>query len=429
MSSCLIRPAEHGQSESGAQRMKQKRKIGVIADDFTGASDAASFLAKSGARVIMCNEGYPSLKEPFDALVIALKSRSAPPAQALAQTKEALTFLRQCGCDQFYFKYCSTFDSTPQGNIGVVMDYLVQALQVPYSILCPALPVNGRSVKAGILYVNGQPLSESPMKDHPLNPMWDSYIPALMKPQSQFPCELLETQSADRQALQQLITAHAGTPFYIIPDYTDDAQGAKIAELFGDLTLLSGGSGLLEYLYQGERHAQGDAQETHAPTRTLLLCASCSLASKRQVRRYQQQGGITFAVDANKLLDGTLQASDVFARVREREEATLVYSDAIDHEMQKLRASASFAAAGKAMEAFMAEMSQLAYAAGFERIVVAGGETSGAVIQALGLKGFFIERSIDPGVPILRPLENKACTLVLKSGNFGSEDFFSKACC
>ncbi|MFR9254759.1 MAG: four-carbon acid sugar kinase family protein [Merdibacter sp.] len=204
-------------------------------------------MAKSGARVIMCNEIPGKMTADFDALVVALKSRSAAKEEALAQSGQALQFLREQGCEQFYFKYCSTFDSTPQGNIGVVMDALMEALDVPYSLLCPSLPVNGRTVLNGILYVNGQPLSESPMKDHPLNPMWDSEIANLMRPQSHFPCEVMSREQMKTEWIEQLKQKHAKERFYLIPDYETDADGEQIASLFGDLPLLSGGSGLLEY--------------------------------------------------------------------------------------------------------------------------------------------------------------------------------------
>lgn len=405
--------------------MNTYRKIGVIADDFTGASDAASFLAKSGARVIMCNEIPGKMTADFDALVVALKSRSAAKEEALAQSGQALQFLREQGCEQFYFKYCSTFDSTPQGNIGVVMDALMETLDVPYSLLCPSLPVNGRTVLNGILYVNGQPLSESPMKDHPLNPMWDSEIANLMRPQSHFPCEVMSREQMKTEWIEQLKQKHAKERFYLIPDYETDADGEQIASLFGDLPLLSGGSGLLEYLYRGERHAHEDAET--AVHRAILLCASCSQASKNQVHAYQESGYPSVAVDAGALLDGTLDADSLFTWVKQQPMPVLIYSDAIDKDMQTLRTHSDFAACSAAMERFMAEMSRLAYAEGYERIVVAGGETSGAVIRALGFESFFIERSVDPGVPILRPLDSPNHTLILKSGNFGSRDFFKKA--
>ena len=165
-------------------------KIGVIADDFTGAGDAASFLEKSGAETIMYN-AVPNELQVCDAAVIALKTRSVSPHEAVTEAKKAVDFLKENGCERIYFKYCSTFDSTPQGNIGVVADFLLEYLAQPFTILCPSLPVNHRIVKDGNLYVNGEKLSDSPLKNHPLNPMWDSYIPNLIKPQSKYPCFIM----------------------------------------------------------------------------------------------------------------------------------------------------------------------------------------------------------------------------------------------
>ena len=167
--------------------------LGCIADDFTGASDAASFLVKGGMSVQLYNgipENTKDLK-PVQAIVIALKSRTQETSQAVSDSKNAARFLLEQSVTHLYFKYCSTFDSTPQGNIGPVCDALMEQMKTPYSLLCPSLPVNGRTVSNGILFVNGVPLDESPMKDHPLTPMWDSRITELMRPQSHYTCQIL----------------------------------------------------------------------------------------------------------------------------------------------------------------------------------------------------------------------------------------------
>ncbi|MEG0264639.1 MAG: four-carbon acid sugar kinase family protein, partial [Erysipelotrichaceae bacterium] len=155
----------------------EKKLFGVIADDFTGASDAASFLVKSGNRVVMVTSNHINNINDCDCIVVALKIRSVKPEIAIEQVKEVLQLFNELNVDKIYYKFCSTFDSTPKGNIGVVMDYLLETFNERYTILVPSLPINGRIVKNGFLYVNGTLLSDSSMKNHPLNPMWDSYIP------------------------------------------------------------------------------------------------------------------------------------------------------------------------------------------------------------------------------------------------------------
>lgn len=405
--------------------MDKVKKIGVIADDFTGASDAASFLSKSGALVIMCSEIPKHLDEPCDAIVVALKSRSVLPKEAVRQTKKAVDFLRQAGCEQFYFKYCSTFDSTPKGNIGVVLDFLLDYLGENHCVLCPSLPVNGRIVQDGMLYVNGKKLGESPMKDHPLNPMWDSFIPNLMKPQSNHECCLFHTKEGDEHAVKSLMDNHQ-EKYYIVPDYIDDEDGKKIAALFGEDNLLSGGSGLLQFLYKGDSHQKTENTEK-SNKRAILLCGSCSQATKGQIDCYKASGGKVYAVNAEDLLSKKTSAEAVFDWVIQQESPVLIYSDAVYKDMQQLRCRSSFESSSKALEKFMAALSTYAVAADFDRIIVAGGETSGAVTKALGFDRYYIGTSIDPGVPILRPLQKQELTLILKSGNFGSTEFFEKA--
>ena len=400
----------------------KKSRLGVIADDFTGASDAASFLVKGGAETIMFNEVPKSLDAECDAVVIALKTRSAEPSSAINQTKNAVEFLKRIGCERIYFKYCSTFDSTPRGNIGIVADFLMETLGVDYTLLCPALPINGRTVKDGILYVDGIPLSESPLKDHPLNPMWDSYIPTLMKDQSKYPCFVLT-----REALSQGNMPDTGKEqhYYLVPDYETDADGRKIAERFKHLPLLSGGSGLLEFLVEPKLHSK--THHAMKQTRTILLCGSCSSATRKQIQTYQKHQGLCYKVDADQLLKGDCSALQIMDFITCQTRPVLVYSDAVEKDMQTLKQKTTFKQASAAIEQLMADLSELALQKGFNRIVVGGGETSGAITQRLGFEGFYIGTSIDPGVPELFPLKHQELTLILKSGNFGSEDFFVKA--
>lgn len=281
--------------------------IGCIADDFTGAGDAASFLAKSGLRTILHN-GIPTgaqLEEPCEAVVIALKTRSISPKEASEQTLWALQWLKHAGTKQFYIKYCSTFDSTPVGNIGPTVDTAIEFLDVPYTLLCPSLPANGRTVKAGRLYVHGVPLEQSSMRNHPLNPMWDSYIPALMCGQGKYPC-VVPTEGMEDDIQQRAYR------FYLVPDYETDDQGRQIVERFGHLPLLTGGSGLLEHLSEraGGR-SSGDAVDCGTFGRGIILCGSCSQMTNQQIEYFRNRSGVCIALDPQKLFTGEECLEDI----------------------------------------------------------------------------------------------------------------------
>ena len=402
------------------------RKTGVIADDFTGAGDIASFLQKGGARTLLLTEIPASFREDYDCVVLALKSRSAAPEEAVRQVKRAAAFLREAGMERIYFKYCSTFDSTPEGNIGVVSDFLLEELGLSFTLLCPSLPVNGRTVKDGILYVHGVPLAESPMKDHPLNPMWASSIPKLMSSQSRYPCFVLKREDMI-SGMAWKIAGEYGKKygkFYLVPDYENEEDGKRIAELFGDLGLLTGGSGLAEYL-AGGNGCLGEHRQDRC-RKAILLCGSCSRMSAKQIAFYRDKGYDTYGVDSGKLAEGSLGAGDVVSYVLEHENV-LVYSTAAGKTAGKAAGTQEFYRQSRLMENLMADLSQMALAHGFDRIIAAGGETSGAVTLRLGYGAYEIGNSVAPGVPVMRPLENRKLALILKSGNFGEEDFFEKA--
>lgn len=409
--------------------IRVKIKIGIIADDFTGASDAASFLEKSGAKTIMLNTVSDDFQYICDAVVIAMKTRSIEPEEAITETKKAVDFLNKIGCEKIYFKYCSTFDSTPKGNIGVVADFLLDYLNVSYTVLCPSLPVNGRIVKDGLLYVNGVVLSESPLKDHPLNPMWDSYIPTLMKDQSKYPSFVMNREDLYKGTWKKRIEEYQSNyeKFYIIPDYETAQDGELISEQFQNLSVLTGGSGLLAHILQNMPLYQEKKRLNYKDKqRTIILCGSCSMVTKRQIKYYQDHHGVTYAVNAEKLIDGTQTIQDVLKYIEQQNKTVLVYSDAIDHDMVELKKRKCFLDASMHIEKLMGELSSALLQKGFNKIIVGGGETSGSVTKNLGFNGFYIGNSVDPGVPELIPLKNEGITLVLKSGNFGAEDFFIK---
>ena len=407
----------------------KKTQIGVIADDFTGGSDAASFLSKHNAKTIFLNGVPEELEEEGDCIVIANKFRSVPPQDAVLQAKKAFDYLNSKKVEKYYFKYCSTFDSTPKGNIGPVLDHLMQWTGEKYTLLCPSLPVNGRTVKDGVLYIHGVPLAETSMKDHPLNPMWDSSISNLMRPQSVYPCYSIRLKGKSREQIEEEIAEYsrASEHFYLIPDYETDEDGKLIVECFGHLKLLSGGSGLLEFL--APRYHENVREKYNSPSsRYVIVAGSCSKMTEMQVRHYLNTGGKGTPVDAARLMDGSLTIEDLTRRLDECSGKGMMFytSRLLDRNNEEVDEMKS-AEQSRLMESALSRIAAYAASHGFRKIISAGGETSGAVTQALGYSAYIIGESIAPGVPVLIPVQDKTVRIFLKSGNFGQEDFFERA--
>lgn len=425
--------------------------FGVAADDFTGASDAASFLAEAGVPTVLCS-GIPEPGRSFGsgvkAVVAALKTRTAPSGQAVRETLGAFAALEQLGAEKFYLKYCSTFDSTAAGNIGPAADAVLDRYGLRCTVLCPSLPVNGRTVRGGILFVNGVPLAESPMKDHPLTPMRRSDVAGLMEMQSKYRAVSL---SVDEWAAWKEGASRPespdGRPFYIVPDYYEDAHADVLADVFGGLKFLTGGSGLLgalgrKYVREHGREMAraaacgskpdagwdpGAVREAEKPEgRALLLAGSCSAATLAQIENYREQGGTLLRIDPRRMLDGTQTVDQIRDFLDGADSSVLVYSSAPPdeiREIQKLGKEKTAAVVEQTLSGLAVEAARR----GTDRIIVAGGETSGAVTKALGLRAFTIGRSVAPGVPVMIPVDRPSMRIVLKSGNFGQEDFFRRA--
>lgn len=429
--------------------------FGVVADDFTGASDAASFLVKAGVQTVLFNgipQVMPELSEETKAVVIALKTRTMQRERAVAESLAAFRKLKEMGASQLYLKYCSTFDSTREGNIGPVADAVMKAWNIPYTVLCPSLPVNGRTVKNGILYVNGVPLSESPMRNHPLTPMQDSNLVNLMEMQSEFPAKVIGAEAAGSFG-----SFAGGKPYYLIPDYETDEDGDQIAAFFGNLSFLTGGSGLIGAL--GKRYvklygkssantaneskvfgksgftqtsgngknAASEKQNAHEKAgKALVLAGSCSAMTLRQIADYTARGTASYRLRPEELLDGRQNTEQIFAWAEEQKSGSLIFSSASPEDLKKSQELGKNRVASK-IEETLAGLARTAVEHGYTRIIVAGGETSGAVTQALGYQAFQIGQSVAPGVPVMTPLANPALHLVLKSGNFGQTDFFTRA--
>lgn len=410
--------------------------FGCIADDFTGASDAASFLVKGGMSVCLYN-GIPEKDLPDDgaqAIVIALKSRTQQTDLAVADSLAAARYLLSRGVQQLYFKYCSTFDSTPAGNIGPVADALMELVNAPCSILCPALPINGRTVENGNLMVNGVPLHESHMKNHPLTPMWDCSITKLMEPQSKYPCKNLSKEHLTTASLDSAYKSFesGGQPIYFIPDYIHPEDGETIASVFHPLPFLTGGSGLLEPLakiWTKKLSSEGTIPDSRTAGKALLLAGSCSKATLNQITWYQLQHKPCYKLDPEAMMDGRQTVDDAWNFIETHTtdtETVLVYSSDTPERVKEYQ-KMGIEKVASLLEGATAELAVRAVKAGFTRIISAGGETSGAVTKGLGFRSYWIGKSVAPGVPIMVPVERKDIRLILKSGNFGQEDFFGRA--
>lgn len=425
--------------------------LGVAADDFTGASDAASFLVEAGIPTVLFNgipEKTPELKNEIRAIVVAMKTRTAPASQAVQETMEAFAWMKELGVQQLYLKYCSTFDSTKEGNIGPVVDAVMDAYEIPYTLLCPSLPVNGRTVKDGKLYVNGILLEESHMKDHPLTPMRDSAIARLMEAQAKYRGVVMPLEALTGEAVNAWKENAEKQACYLIPDYYEDAHGDLIAEAFGDLPFLTGGSGLVGAL--GRRYAKrlsspadagnakGRAEENESGSgqksgsvaesgKALVLAGSCSAVTLKQIADYQQKDHPSFRIQPHKLLDGSLTVEMIWKWIEEHGDGALVYSSAAPEDILKSQELGKERVAAK-IEETLSSLAEYASRHGHSRLIIAGGETSGAVTKKLGYSSFYIGPSVAPGVPVMIPLENPRLRLVLKSGNFGQTDFFRRAC-
>ncbi len=417
--------------------MSYKLYLGMVGDDFTGSSDAASFAAKSGLKTMLF-DGIPEdldlEKEGVEAAIIALKSRMAPVVEAQDTSLEAAKWLAAHGALHIYSKYCSTFDSTPKGNIGPILDNFLEHFDAKASFICPALPVNGRIVKDGILYINGTPLAESPMKNHPLTPMWDSSLKNLMEAQSKYQAYIIDKKMLfDEKALLEYLNKldADNEHYYIIPDYTCDEDARQIAKVFGHMKVQSGGSGILTAL--GEQYL-GKTPETHShmpPSKTtgkaLILAGSCSVATLGQIENFKKNGHPAIEIDVDLLMAGKLSAQQLWDQAKVFGQPCLIYSSAPAERLKVIQAAYGVENVAGTIEKLMTELTKLAFADGYTRYIVAGGETSGAVMKALPADGYLIGESVAPGVPIMVPSKNPKLRLVLKSGNFGDPQFFDTA--
>ncbi|WP_119168250.1 3-oxo-tetronate kinase [Algihabitans albus] len=407
-------------------------RLGCIGDDFTGSSDLANTLTREGMRCVQY-VGVP--RSPADsgveAGIVALKSRSVPAGEAVDLSLQALDWLRAQGCTQFLFKYCSTFDSTDAGNIGPVAEALADALDASSVIVCPAFPATGRSVYQGHLFVGDRLLSESGMQNHPLTPMTDPDLRRVLARQSkgsvghvpftvvaEGPDAVRARLDAERTKGHRLIVADA------IRD--DDLR--ILGRATADLKLITGGSGIAlglpeNFRARGELSASTDPWQGQAG-RAAALSGSCSQATRAQVAEHARANP-ALKLDPDAVMAGRTSAEEVADWVLAQEGLPLAYSSADPDEVRTAQERHGGTAVAAAFESLFAEVARRLVTGGITRLITAGGETSGAVVEGLALTELEIGPEIAPGVPAIRAGES--LTLALKSGNFGAPDFFARA--
>ena len=407
-------------------------RLGCIGDDFTGSSDLANTLTREGMRCVQY-VGVP--KEPADdqveAGIVALKSRSVPAAEAVALSLRALDWLLAQGCSQFLFKYCSTFDSTDDGNIGPVAEALADALEASPVIVCPAFPATGRSVYQGHLFVGDRLLSESGMQNHPLTPMTDPDLRRVLDRQSKGSVghvpftAVVEGPEAVRARLE---SEEAKGHRLIVADAVRDDDLRILGRAAADLALITGGSGIAlglpeNFRARGQLAASSDSWRGQTG-RAAALSGSCSQATRAQVAEHARAHPV-LKLDPDAVMAGRMDAGEVADWLMAQEGLPLAYSSADPDEVRSAQDRHGGAAIAAAFEALFAEVARRLVAGGVTRLITAGGETSGAVVEGLALSQLEIGPEIAPGVPAIRAGDN--LTLALKSGNFGAADFFTRA--
>jgi uncharacterized protein YgbK (DUF1537 family) len=417
--------------------------LGAIADDFTGATDLCNTLVRRGMRTVQLIDVPAQDAEVVDAeaVVVALKSRTIPAAEAIEKSRAALAWLRKAGARQILFKYCSTFDSTDAGNIGPVAEALMDALDTDFTLFCPAFPEAGRTIYRGYLFVGDVLLSESGMRDHPLTPMRDPNLVRVLGRQTRGQVGLVPEYDVARGAasiynafasLRQAGFRHA------IVDAIEDCDLEAIGEAAADLPLITGGSGIAlglpeNFRRRGMLEDSGRADMLPAIEGTAaVLSGSCSEATRAQVAHMRESRPV-FTIEPIAAAAGRNIAKEALAWAGPRlgEQPVLISATAPPEEVARIQQVLGRERAGALVEGILAAIARGLVAHGVRRLVVAGGETAGAVVQALGITGLRIGRQIDPGVPwtvsLPGSLGEPTLALALKSGNFGAADFFLRA--
>jgi 3-dehydrotetronate 4-kinase len=418
--------------------------LGCIADDLTGATDLALMLTRAGMRtvqVMRVPDANTNL-DGYDAVVVALKSRTNAPAEAVAWSLASADALLARGAKQLFFKYCSTFDSTDGGNIGPVADALLARLKTDLTIVCPAFPTNKRTIYMGNLFVGEVPLAESPMKDHPLTPMRDSNLVRVMQRQTKHKVGLVPFSTVARgsDAISDAFrAAKARGERYVVCDAITDENLYDLGRAAADMQLITGGSGIAlglpsNFIRKGlMKVAEAAPRMTAESGRSLILAGSCSEATRGQIAAAIKAGIPALKVDPLDLSAGRTSAADIIGWVMKQPSTkpVLVYSSDDPAQVRAAQDKLGRDIAGRVIEDALAAVAKALVASGVTRLLVAGGETSGAVVNGLDITALEIGPEIDPGVPWTkakgRAANGRDLVLALKSGNFGAPDFFTKA--
>ena len=416
--------------------------LGCIADDFTGGTDLAGMLVKAGMRTVqMIGVPQEPIADDVDAVVIALKSRTAPVEEAMEESLAALRWLQAAGCRQIYSKYCSTFDSTPKGNIGPIAEALMAALNTRFTIACSAFPANARTIYKGHLFIGDVLLSDSGMRHHPLTPMTDANLVRVLQAQVKGKVGLVDHAVVSQGAAaikERFDTLETGGINFAIVDALSDEDLIAIGAACTNIPLITAGSGIALGLPQNYRAAGLLATDIVAdalPTTDgyqAVISGSCSVATQAQVATMKAHHP-AFQVDPMELASGrdVVSAALEWAMPLVKTGPVLIYATATPESVKAVQQKLGVEKAGNLVEEALAKITQGLVRMGVGQLSIAGGETSGAVVKALGVKGLRIGKEIDPGVPwttaLTDTVQTKPLALALKSGNFGTEDFFIKA--
>lgn len=421
--------------------------LGCIADDLTGATDLANNLARAGMRVVLTIDAPAGHAPPdADTVVVSLKSRSIPAPEAVAQSLESCRWLRRQGARQIYFKICSTFDSTPQGNIGPVIEALMDELGCDFCAVVPAFPDADRTVYKGHLFVGDVLLSDSGMRNHPLNPMTDANLVRFLALQlhgaTRRQTGLIDYASvaASPEAIRARIASLGSAGVSIaIADTLDNGDLHRLAAALRDHPLVTAGSGLAIGLpaQWGFHASPASAHLPPAQGRKAIVSGSCSAATNAQVRHFLENAGSGFSLHPELLAEdpgAQIQQALIWAENCWSHDASaplLIYSTSPPGAVKAAHHRLGPERSGEMVEDALSAITSALAQRGVGQLIVAGGETAGVCIRALEIEQMRIGPQIDPGVPwcyaAAPHLPLRSLHLALKSGNFGSTDFFTRA--
>jgi uncharacterized protein YgbK (DUF1537 family) len=399
-------------------------KIGIVADDFTGASDIALTLALGGMSTVQYVGVPKGDAGDVDAGVVALKSRTIAAKDAIAQSLAACDWLLAQGATQIIFKVCSTFDSTADGNIGPVAAALADRLGETSVIVCPAFPENGRSVYQGHLFVNDRLLNESGMQDHPLTPMTDADLRRVMAAQTNWPVTHIDFRKVDRGA-DAIVSAMPASPAMVIVDAVRDADLIQIGAAAKHRKLLVGGSGIAIGLPSNFGHAPSTPQWSGTSGKAAILSGSCSRATRAQVHAYP---GPKREITAEQVMDAAVNAEVLADWIISTDGAPLIYSSADPDVVRAAQNTYGRDVVAHQIETLFTDLTTCLVQRGIKRLIVAGGETSGAAVAGLNAPALRIGPKLAAGVPAMR-VEGTEIAVALKSGNFGGPNFFAESLC